>query len=248
MLLKNQYFVKKHWPTDKEIGDDKFLRLLCKELRQRHAYTHNASLLNQDHECAFENCRTLFDLIANSSPPVQFKLPDDWLWQIIDTFVSRYIQVNGCVDARNTFSDIYGKFLPNSSNIDSKSVLRTVYNFSLVEMLRLHSLCGDYNRAIELLESNNIPKKDQSTPKQAFEVLTFYYAGFSYMMLSRYKDAINAFTSVLVTIPENNSLYIKWSYQNEQINKLIQKMYRLIVICFAANPMPTDSSISKSLR
>ncbi|XP_031617770.1 eukaryotic translation initiation factor 3 subunit L-like isoform X2 [Contarinia nasturtii] len=248
LLLNNAYFVKSHWPDDKKFGKDKLSIILCKELRQRHAYTHISSLPNQDHKSAFENCRKFFDSIAKASKPVQLKLPDDWLWQIIDTFVSRYIEVNGRDDARNTFSDIYSKFLTHSSNIDSKSVASTLHYFSLVEMLRLHSLCGDYKKAINLLKSINIHKKDQNTPIPAFEVLTSYYAGFSYMMMSRYRNAIDTFTSILVTIHENKSLYIKRSYQNNQINELIEKMYRLMAICWAVSQTPVHGIILRSLH
>lgn len=231
MLLNNTHFVKSCWPSDKKLKD-KLSIILCKELRQRHAYAHNPSLPSQDHKSAFKNCGKFFDFIASN--PVQLKLPDDWLWQIIDTFVSRYIEVNDRDDARNTFLDIYSKFVTHSSNIDSKSVASRLRYFSLVEMLRLHSLCGDYKKAINLLESIDIQKKDQSTPIPAFEVLTSYYAGFSYMMMSRYRNAFDTFISILVPIHKNRLQYIKRSYQNNQINELINKMYPLMAICWAA--------------
>lgn len=120
--------------------------------------------------------------------------------------------------------------------------------FSLVELLRVHSLLGDYYQAIKVLEPIEIHKKSQYTHIPACQISTSYYVGFAYMMMRRYSDAIRTFSSILLYIQRTKQLYSTRSYQNDQINKQTDQMYQLLTICLVLHPQCVDESIQQALR
>lgn len=120
--------------------------------------------------------------------------------------------------------------------------------FSLVGLLRVHSLLGDYYQAIKVLEPIEIHKKSQYTHIPACQISMSYYVGFAYMMMRRYSDAIRTFTSILLYIQRTKQLYSSRSYQNDQINKQTDQMYHLLAICLVLHPQVIDESIQQVLR
>lgn len=79
--------------------------------------------------------------------------------------------------------------------------------FSLVGLLRVHSLLGDYYQAIKVLEPIEIHKKSQYSHIPACQISTSYYVGFAYLMMRRYSDAIRTFSSILLYIQRTKQLY-----------------------------------------
>ncbi|XP_055701323.1 eukaryotic translation initiation factor 3 subunit L isoform X2 [Phlebotomus papatasi] len=120
--------------------------------------------------------------------------------------------------------------------------------FSLVGLLRVHSLLGDYYQAIKVLEPIEIHKKSQYSHIPACQISTSYYVGFAYMMMRRYSDAIRTFCSILLYIQRTKQLYSSRSYQNDQINKQTDQMYHLLAICLVLHPQCIDESIQQVLR
>jgi len=120
--------------------------------------------------------------------------------------------------------------------------------FSLVELLRVHSLLGDYYQAIKVLEPIELHKKSQYTHIPACQISTSYYVGFAYMMMRRYSDAIRTFSSILLYIQRTKQLYSTRSYQNDLINKQTEQMYQLLTICLVLHPQCIDESIQQALR
>jgi translation initiation factor 3 subunit L len=120
--------------------------------------------------------------------------------------------------------------------------------FSLIGLLRVHSLLGDYHLAIKILEPIDINRKTQYTHVPACQISTNYYVGFAYMMMRRYSDAIRTFSSILLYIQRTKQLYSSRSYQNDQINKQTDQMYHLLAICLVLHPQCIDESIQQVLR
>ena len=84
----------------------------------------------------------------------------------------------------------------------SSNVLRTIGYFSLVGLLRVHCLLGEYETALRALGPIQ-PFKTSNllTPKVAgANIALYYYAGCSYLMLQRYLDATRSFNIVLTYI------------------------------------------------
>jgi len=120
--------------------------------------------------------------------------------------------------------------------------------FSLVGLLRLHSLLGDYYQAIKVLENIELHKKSQYSHVPACQISTSYYVGFAYMMMRRYADAIRTFSSILLYIQRTKQLFQTRTYQNDQINKQTEQMYHLLAICLVLHPQCVDESIQQVLR
>lgn len=120
--------------------------------------------------------------------------------------------------------------------------------FSLVGLLRLHSLLGDYYQAIKVLENLELNKKSLYSRVAACQITTYYYVGFAYLMMRRYADAIRTFSNILVYIQRTKHLVPQRSYQVDQINKQTEKMYALLAICLTLHPQRIDESILSQLQ
>lgn len=128
------------------------------------------------------------------------------------------------------------------------SLYKMLGYFSLVGLLRLHSLLGDYYQAIKVLENIELHKKSQYSHVPACQISTSYYVGFAYMMMRRYSDAIRTLSSALLYIQRTKQLFSARSYQNDQINKQTDQMYNLLAICLVLHPQCVDESIQQVLR
>lgn len=123
--------------------------------------------------------------------------------------------------------------------------------FSLVGLLRLHSLLGDYHLALKAVDKINFIKK-QSQPSyfrvSTCHITTCYYVGFAYLMMRRYQDAITTFTKVLLFIQKINQHIQNKTYLYDQLKKQNKQMFYLLTICLALHPMSIDETISSHLR
>ncbi|XP_049874734.1 eukaryotic translation initiation factor 3 subunit L [Pectinophora gossypiella] len=128
------------------------------------------------------------------------------------------------------------------------SLYKMLGYFSLVGLLRLHSLLGDYYQAIKVLENIELHKKSQYSHVPACQISTSYYVGFAYMMMRRYADAIRTLSSALLYMQRTKQLFSSRSYQNDQINKQTEQMYHLLAMCLVLHPQCVDESIQQVLR
>lgn len=128
------------------------------------------------------------------------------------------------------------------------SLYKMLGYFSLVGLLRLHSLLGDYYQAIKVLENVELYKKSAYSHVPACQISTAYYVGFAYMMMRRYADAIRTFSSILLYIQRTKQLFASRSYQNDQINKQTEQMYHLLAICLVLHPQCIDEGLQQTLR
>lgn len=121
--------------------------------------------------------------------------------------------------------------------------------FSLVGLLRLHSLLGDYYQAIKVLENIELNKKSLYSRVPACQITTYYYVGFSYLMMRRYSDAIRSFSNILLYIQRTQrNLFQQKTYQADQMNKQTERMYTLLCICLVLHPQRIDESVLSTLK
>ncbi|XP_012271766.1 eukaryotic translation initiation factor 3 subunit L [Orussus abietinus] len=128
------------------------------------------------------------------------------------------------------------------------SLYKMLGYFSLVGLLRLHSLLGDYYQAIKVLENVELYKKSVYSHVPGCQISTAYYVGFAYMMMRRYADAIRTFSGSLLYIQRTKQLFTTRSYQNDQINKQTEQMYHLLAICLVLHPQCVDEGLQQALR
>jgi translation initiation factor 3 subunit L len=128
------------------------------------------------------------------------------------------------------------------------SLYKMLGYFSLVGLLRLHSLLGDYYQALKVLENIDFNKKNMYSRVPACQITTYYYVGFAYMMMRRYQDAIRTFSNILLYIQRTKQLFQNRTYLYDQLNKQNEQMYTLLALCLVLHPMRIDESVHSQLR
>ena len=126
--------------------------------------------------------------------------------------------------------------------------------YSLIGLLRLHSLLGDYHRAIRGLENVDLNRqmmRNLSFVKAlACQTTTYYYVSFAYMMMRRYSDAIRTSTNLLAYLqrakPPTNQHHK--TFQQELVEKQTDQMYVLLALCLALHPQRIDESVMTQMQ
>ncbi|XP_072029237.1 eukaryotic translation initiation factor 3 subunit L-like isoform X2 [Amphiura filiformis] len=128
------------------------------------------------------------------------------------------------------------------------SLYKMLGYFSLIGLLRLHSLLGDYFQAIKVLENIELNKQTLYSRVPTCQVTTYYYVGFAYLMMRRYQDAIRSFANILLYIQRTNRMLPPGSYQVEVIKKINEQIFTLLGIALSLHPMRIDESVHMQLR
>ncbi|KAI9699493.1 MAG: hypothetical protein M1820_007124 [Bogoriella megaspora] len=120
--------------------------------------------------------------------------------------------------------------------------------FSIIGLLRVHCLLGDFSLALKTLDDIELNKKAMFARVMAAHFTTYYYVGFSYMMMRRYADAIRMFSHILIYVSRTKNFQKNASQQYDSITKKNDQMYALIAICVAFYPTRLDDTIHTALR
>ncbi|SPC60792.1 related to eIF3l - translation initiation factor 3 subunit L [Ustilago sp. UG-2017b] len=130
----------------------------------------------------------------------------------------------------------------------TKPLYRMLGYFSIIGLLRVHVLLGDYTLALKMLDHIELNKKSGLINRvTACHVTAYYYVGFAYLMLRRYPDAIKSFTHILVFIMRLRQYHTR-SYQYDQINKTADRMYALLSTACALCPTRLDENIQTQMQ
>lgn len=149
--------------------------------------------------------------------------------------------VNGCPVGSNNPDD-------DNFDIGSLSVYRHIGYFSIIGLLRVNTLLGDYRLALMVLQPLEFDGPTALfTHVTACHVSVYYYMGFCYIMLRRYEDAARVFSSTVLHIGRIKHNHTR-SYQYEQINKRIDQMMSLLALCIAFKPQHVDESTMTMIR
>lgn len=139
---------------------------------------------------------------------------------------------------------------PDSANFDISTlpVYRYIGYFSIIGLLRVNTLLGDYRLALMVLQPLDFDVSTALfTHVTACHVSIYYYMGFCYIMLRRYKDAVRVFSSTIIHIGRIKHNHTR-SYQYEQINKRNDQMMALLALCLAMQPQQVDESMMSMVR
>ncbi|KAI3614726.1 hypothetical protein CBS9595_003997 [Malassezia furfur] len=130
----------------------------------------------------------------------------------------------------------------------ARPLYKTLGYFSLIGLLRVHVLLGDYTLALKTLDHLHLHQKNGFLNRvTACHVTAYYYVGFAYMMLRRYPDAIRAFSHILVFVMRLRQYHTR-NYQYDQINKMSDRMYALLAMCCALCPTRLDENVASAMR
>ncbi|TEB25059.1 hypothetical protein FA13DRAFT_1693350 [Coprinellus micaceus] len=123
-----------------------------------------------------------------------------------------------------------------------RPLYRLLGYFSIIGLLRVHVLLGDFTLALKVMDDIELNQKNPFTRVTACHVTTYYYVGFCYIMLRRYPDAIRTFVTILNFIMRMKQYHTR-SYQYDQISKTADRMYALFAVCHALSPSRLDDNI-----
>ncbi|KAK9365333.1 RNA polymerase I-associated factor PAF67-domain-containing protein [Lipomyces kononenkoae] len=129
----------------------------------------------------------------------------------------------------------------------SRPLYKTFGYFSIIGLLRVHTLLGDFTLALKTMEGIDLSKKSKYARVAGAQFTTYYYVGFCYMMMRRYADAIKAFSHILLYISRTKGFHNR-SAQYDSVTKRSEQMYALLAICVALCPTRLDDSIHTTLR
>ncbi|KZZ97280.1 eukaryotic translation initiation factor 3 [Ascosphaera apis ARSEF 7405] len=114
--------------------------------------------------------------------------------------------------------------------------------FSIIGLLRVHVLLGDFSLALKTLDDIELNKKAMFARVMAAHFTTYYYVGFSYMMMRRYADAIRMFSHILVYVSRTKN-FQKGNNSYDAIAKKNDQMLALIAICASLHPTRLDDTL-----
>ncbi|KAL5615075.1 hypothetical protein BROUX41_005135 [Berkeleyomyces rouxiae] len=128
----------------------------------------------------------------------------------------------------------------------SRNLYQRLGYFSIIGLLRVHCLLGDFSLALKTLDDIELNKKAMFSRVMAAHYTTYYYVGFSYMMMHRYADAIRMFSHILVFFQRTSRM--QKGSQQDSIAKKNDQLYALIALCVSFHPTRLDDSIHTPIR
>jgi len=168
--------------------------------------------------------------------------PKVWNTVSVLKYLHRFIAKS---DIANTLEREKNGGQANPANAFATSQLYQYFGyFSIIGLCRLHCILGDYYMALKTLDPIELNQKKSRYAKiTAAYIALYYYAGFSYMMVRRYHDAIKMFASVLLYISR-----MKQYHTRQYDQKKNDKMYALLAILLHFCPKRIDEHINNILR
>lgn len=134
----------------------------------------------------------------------------------------------------------------NASLFTTIPLYRLLGTYSLIGLLRVHCLLGDYYNALKSVAL--LQPWSKSERYVAPKITLFYYTGFSYMMMRRYADAIRVFSHILHWLSRSKSSGFQKSYQTDDTNKKNDQMYALLAILYTFCPQRLDEHVGAYLK
>ncbi|KIJ12736.1 hypothetical protein PAXINDRAFT_156845 [Paxillus involutus ATCC 200175] len=133
----------------------------------------------------------------------------------------------------------------------TRPLYRQLGYFSIIGLLRVHVLLGDFTLALKVMErvglGLSVGQKAPFTAPTAAHVSTAYHAGVCYLMLRRVTDAARVFTGCLNWVMRARQYHTR-SYQYDQINKTADRMYALLSLCHTLAPTRLDDNVMNIVR
>ncbi|KAJ2005045.1 hypothetical protein GGI04_000839 [Coemansia thaxteri] len=141
-----------------------------------------------------------------------------------------------------------GDVMEAAGEFGSRPLYKMLGYFSIVGLVRVHCMLGDYTLALQTLENIELGNsRALYTRVTACHVTVYYYVGFAYLMMGRYADATQTFVHILTFVSRTRQ-YQQRSHQFDSANKKAEQMYALLVIAVSLSPVRVDENIHTYLR
>lgn len=157
--------------------------------------------------------------------------------------ISEYLTATREGKSEEEINEIVGEY-------GQRPLYRMLGYFSIICLLRVHVLLGDFTLALKVMEDVELSQKAPLTRVTACHVSTYYHVGVCYIALRRYPDAARIFATILNFILRMRRYHTR-SYQYDQISKTADRMYALSALCAALAPgagARPDEHVQTSVR
>lgn len=196
-------------------------------------------------------CQYRAKLKSKTPDEIQYLRDNSALWNV-DTVLSllQYLVIKSNVISWLLNKEPVGSADPDSAQFDISSlpIYRYIGYFSIIGLLRVNTLLGDYRLALMVLQPLDFDVSTALfTHVTACHVSIYYYMGFCYIMLRRYEDAVRVFSATVLHISRIKHNHTR-SYQYEQINKRNDQMMALLALCLSLQPQQIDESMMAMVR
>ncbi|PVU89497.1 hypothetical protein BB561_005318 [Smittium simulii] len=194
--------------------------------------------------CAFRN-----NFSKKSAQDLELLKNSPAVWDTISVLNVLYSLVSkSCITKQLHVSLHGGDVIEAAGEYGSSQLYKMLGYFSLIGLLRVHCMLGDYNLALQSLENIDLGNhRALYTRVPACHVTLYYYVGFSYMMMRRYADATRILAAILSFISRTRQYQSKF-FQFDVINKKADQMYALLAICMSLSPSRVDEHTHSNLR
>jgi translation initiation factor 3 subunit L len=120
--------------------------------------------------------------------------------------------------------------------------------YSMIGLLRVHYLLGNYNTALKCLAPIDLNQQRVYTIVIGSHI-TIYHYDFAKLMIHRYVEAIHEFNKILLYILKYKQYHQK-SPQYDQILKKNEQMFALLAVCLSLCPQNKliDENVSTQLK
>jgi translation initiation factor 3 subunit L len=162
----------------------------------------------------------------------------DGVWNVLGVlnYLQALIDKSGIVDTLSKERDGEEAFSVNDGyDYSASNVLRLLGYFSMVGLLRVHCLIGDYRSAVKAVEPIDLDKSGMFTKVPGCYITTLYYIGFALMMQSRYCDANRTFNTILLYIQRTKAYHQRTAIY-DQVLKKNEQLYALVAVCLSICP------------
>ncbi|CAF0786069.1 unnamed protein product [Didymodactylos carnosus] len=258
-----------HFAEFKRAVDDGNVILISRYYNTNHADWMGGVTLEERID-SYVNYIDLFNMVL-AKEPLKLDLPDQWLWDIIEEFIYQFQsfcnfrtklqkRTDDDVDQLKRNSKMWSihavlnvLHIPFHDNIDQicqTNLYKMLGYFSLIGLLKLHTLTSDYYMALKTVECIDLYVVKQYVYCQVPHciVATNYHAGYCFTMMRRYEDAIRIFVDTLLYIQRIKTEFTTQTFQNDAVNKTGEQMLLLLSICLTLCPVRIDETLYQILR
>ncbi|CDU15949.1 hypothetical protein YYC_00191 [Plasmodium yoelii 17X] len=142
-------------------------------------------------------------------------------------------------------------YVNNIFNINNEE-LTSKYQFSYFScciLLNVYVLLGDYYSALKIISNIQLNHKQLYWKVILCHINIYYNIAFCYMMLKRYNDSIKILSQILIYLSKQKAhISNQQKYQQSLINKLIDKMYLIAIICHSLCNTRLDETILQNIK
>ncbi|KAI3975777.1 hypothetical protein MKX01_023203 [Papaver californicum] len=161
----------------------------------------------------------------------------DQAWNVngVLNFLQALVEKSKIIHILEQEKDGLGEFTINCgySYTGGSSVLKVLGYFSMVGLLRVHCLLGDYHTGLKCIQPIDISQSGVYTHVIGSHIAIVYHYGFANLMLRGYVESIREFSKILLYIIEE---YHQESPQYKQILKKNGQMYALLALSLSLCP------------